>query len=91
MTGKFSDKLWPLALSVAVCRQKYRLSGVCFGSGRNHRRQVAYSTQIVRSGSEGEHPGHPLGPSVSVFPEIADGFHPAWGKVAAGLAHNLEG
>src|SRR5450759_1745882 len=77
MTGKFSDKSGSLAPSVVGCREDYPIPGLCFGSGRNRRRQVAYSHQIVRRGSEGEHPGHPLGSSVSGFPEIADGFHPA--------------
>ena len=77
MTGKFSDKPWPLPPSVAGCRQNYRLIGSCFGSGRNRRRRVAYSHPIVRRGSEGKHPGQPFGSSVMGFPEIADGFHPA--------------
>ena len=77
MTGKFTDKSGPLAPSVAGCRQNYRLSGIYLGSGRNRRRQVTYSHQIVRRGSEGKHPGYPFGSSVSGFPEIADGFDPA--------------
>src|SRR5665648_1099768 len=77
MAGKFSDKSGSMAPSVVGCRQNYRFAGICLGSRRNRRRQVAYSHQIVRRGSEGEHPGHPLGSSVSGFPEIADGFHPA--------------
>ena len=77
MTGKFANKSGPIAPSIAGCRENRRIPGVRFDSRRNRRRQVAYSHQIVRRGSEGEHPGHPLGSSVSGFPEIADGFHPA--------------
>ena len=77
MVSEFSDKSWLLAPSIIGCRQNSRFAGICSGSGRNCRRQVAYSHQIVRRGSEGKHPGHPFGSSVTGFPEIAHGFHPA--------------
>ena len=77
MTGKFANKSGPFAPSIAACRENRRILSVCFDSGRNRRRQGAYSHQIVRRGREGEYPGHPLGSSVWGFPEIADGFHPA--------------
>jgi hypothetical protein len=77
MTGKFSDKPGPLPTSVDGYRQNYQLSAICSGSGRNRRRNFAYLQQIVRCGSEGEHPGHPLGSNVSGFPKVADGLHSA--------------
>ena len=76
MTGKFANKSGPIAPLIAGCRENRRIPGICFGSGRNRRRQVAYSHQIVRRGSEGEYPAHPLGSSVSGSLEIANG-HPA--------------
>jgi len=77
MTGKFSDKSGLLPPLRAGCRQNYRCSNNCSGSGRNSRRQVADSHQIVRRGGEGEHPAHPVLASVPSLPEIPHGFHPA--------------
>jgi hypothetical protein len=66
-----------MAPSVVGCRQNYRFVGICLSSRRNRCRQVAYSHQIVRGRRKGEHPAHPVHASVTSFPEIADGFHPA--------------
>jgi hypothetical protein len=77
MTGKLANKSGPIAPSIAGCRGNRSIPGVCFGSGRNRYRQVAYSHQIVSCGREGEHPVHPFYSSVTGFPETADGFHPA--------------
>jgi hypothetical protein len=77
MTDKFSNKLGLFNPLSTGCRQNHRLSGVGFGSARNHRRQVAYAHQIVCGGGEGEHPVYPFHASVPRFPEIADSFYPS--------------
>ena len=77
MASKFADKSGPLPPSAAGFRENYRFPGVLFGSRRNRGRQVAYSHQIVGGGGKGEHPAHPFYTSVTSFPEIAHGFHPA--------------
>ena len=77
MTGKFSEKSGLLPPMVAGYRQNYRFPDSCLGSGRNSRRQVTYSHQIVRRGGEGEHPAHPVLASVPSLPEIPHRLHPA--------------
>jgi len=51
--------------------------GSFFGSGRSRCRQVAYSHQVDAGPVRVNTQAHPFYSSVTGFPEIADGFHPA--------------
>ena len=77
MNCKFANKSGLRPPSVAGSLDNYRIPGVLFGLRRNPCRQVSHAHQIVSRGGEGEHPAQPVQASVSGFPEITHGLHPA--------------